>query len=202
MLSRRRFLVFNAIVCSVLSASLTASAADKGKIERFKAAAENEGCNAIPFDGEKEQCVKLGEAKDSACQNFSCDRPTAERLLAKLEEKKQNLKDAQDRSNQSVIPELQRAVKDIQSQLNEMKYDASAHRIDQGEKCISVRRQVQELFAGVKSRVNDVSSDEDLKPYVGKLVDIYEQGAKRHEKPIEDTQKAVENCKWVASMNP
>jgi hypothetical protein len=44
-------------------------------------------------------------------------------------------------------------------------------------------------------------SDEALKPYIDRLVNHYDKGTEEHVKPIEDVKRALENCKWVASIS-
>jgi hypothetical protein len=185
----------------MLFVSTVASAADKDKVDGFKTAAGNAGCEAIPYQSERENCKDLQRSMKEICTNFSCDRDLAEKQIDKLKEKRKNLEDAKSRNNNSAIPDLERAIKELEDSLKELKYDATAHRVSRCEDCISAREKIQRLFSDVRTKVKGESGDKDLNSYVDNLVDKYDQGAKEHVQPIEDVKRALENCKWVRSMS-
>ncbi len=169
------------------------------KLDDFKEAASKSGCKAIPYSTDREKCEGLQTKKDAACKDFGCNRGEVEKLQERLKEKRQNLADAKSRNNEAAVPDLEKAIKALEEELKARKAEAQK-RIERCEDCIEARVDVQKWFSAVKSKVKD-ESDPALKPYIDKLVGHFEQGAKDHEKPINDVKDALAGCKWVSSIS-
>ena len=191
---------------SILGAALAAAllfcmvgVAGADKVEDFKEAAGKTGCEAIPYSSERSECKSEQEKKNAACKDLGCERPKVEKLLETLKEKRQNLADAKSRNNQAAIPDLEKAIKELEDALKARKAEAQ-RRVERCEDCIEARENVQEVFLEVKAKVKG-ESDPALKPYVDQLVQHYDKGAQEHVKPLDEAKAALANCKWVASIS-
>ena len=198
---------FMAVTVSAVAIWLVAGMASpdekQDRLNRFKEAAINSGCEAIPYPDEMKRCRETqDDVKNNICKDYGCDRERAEKLIEKLNEKRQNLKDAKDRNNESAIPDLERTIKEIEDELKEMKYDANVHRVGRGENCRSAREKVQEIFKEAARKINGESdTDSELDGYRKKILDHFEEERRRHEDHIGQVNNAIEKCKWVSSMS-
>jgi septal ring factor EnvC (AmiA/AmiB activator) len=182
-----------ALATPLLFCMVGVAAADK--LEDFKEAAGKTGCEAIPYSSERSECKSEQDKKNTACKDLGCERPKVEKLLETLKEKRQNLADAKSRNNQAAIPDLEKAIKELEDALKARKAEAQ-RRVDRCEDCIEAREKVQKVFREVKGE-----SDPALKPYVDQLVQHYDRGAQEHVKPLEEARAALANCEWVASIS-
>lgn len=197
-MSRKRA-IKRAVLALAFPLCLAGGVAVADKLDDFKEAAGKTGCDAIPYSSERSECKSQQEKKNASCKDFACNRAEVEKLQEKLKEKRQNLADAKSRNNEAAVPDLERAIKALEEELKARK--AEAHkRIERCDDCIEARQNVQKVFAAVKSRVKN-ESDPALKPYIDQLVGHYDQGAKEHEKPLEEVKNALASCKWVASIS-
>lgn len=187
-----------ATATTVVVAILTSSLASADKLDDFKEAAGNTGCKAIPYRSERDDCESRQNDKNNICKAFSCDRAEVEKSLDKLKEKRQSLTDAKSRNNNDAVPDLERAIKDLEDFLGQSKSEAR-RRSTVCEDCISAREKVQKVYGSVRSSVKN-ENDAALQPYIDKLIKLYDDGSEAHVKPIEEVKNALENCKWVYNI--
>lgn len=170
-----------------------------GKLEDFKEAASKRGCEAVPYADERRECKDRSDEKEKYCTEFSCDKRGADKALETLKEKRESLENAKNRKDEQAIPNLERAIRELEDQLKERKYEAQ-RRITRCEECIRRRESVQDQFKRVKNMVKN-ETDKELQQYVSTLVDHYEQGEQEHVEPINQVKNALSNCTDVASMS-
>ena len=112
--------VISVLVVFLVTAGI--ALADPEKTEKFRNAASQTGCKAIPYVGEKTDCEnKQQEMKEKICTEYGCDRKEAEKALENYKQQKQSLEDAKYRKNEQAIPDLEVAVKLLNEDLTRRK---------------------------------------------------------------------------------
>jgi hypothetical protein len=173
------------------------AAADK--VDDFKEAATKDGCEAIPYQSERNTCKDRSNNKDKICKDFSIDRADVKKDLETYKEKRKNLQDAKDRKDEQSVRSLEKTVKSLDEKLEGHKKLAK-ELIDQGYRCLEARELVQRSFSDAKQMVT-AETNQALQQYVPNLVRIYEDGRQRHIVPMQQTTTAIENCKWVSEIS-
>jgi DNA repair exonuclease SbcCD ATPase subunit len=179
-------------VVSILCLCGTAAA---DKLEDFKHAAANKGCDAIPYSSERSSCTNLSSAKERACQDFSCPLDTFKKKLETLATKKKNLEEARSRKNESAAKDLEKKIAELEEDLKTMKRDAKP-RVERANLCVKARQAVQAHFDKIEKTVKS-ERDETLKSYITKLVEHYGAEKIRHVAPIRQVEQARAKCEQI-----
>lgn len=185
-------------VVFVLMFSLSGKAV-ADKLDDFKEAVNKEGCEAIPYQSERITCKDRSGDKDKICQGFTCDKADVTKDLETYKEKLKNLEDAKERNNEQGARSLEETVKSLEEKLEGHKKLAK-ERIENGYDCLETRERVQRSFSDGKQMVQ-AETDLALQQYVPDLIRKYESGREQHIGPMQETTKAIENCKWVSEIS-
>lgn len=189
-------------------------------LDDYKAAAEAEGCDSIPYSDYHDSCARSQEKVEDKCrtEKWSCDqlgtkslRENIDRLTASIEKLKSDrdkLKDqrsdaADDDARQKIDDQIDAIEKEIDRQSSvledsktrlEHDLDDIDARIDRGGQCLDARNDVQSAFKSAREQAQHVT-DPDIKPYADKLIDKWDEGRQKHEKAFADTKDGVEKCR-------
>ncbi len=185
---------FALTVCLSLPSRMAAGTEDD-----FREASGKGGCEAIPYETERDECKTLSQEQRKTCKEFSCNRSDVEKTLQRYKVKTQNLRDAKDRNNQEAAESLEEEVNKLEDKLKEYKETAN-ETVHECYDCLEAREKVQRAFSDASEKVSQ-ETDPGAKQYVPKLLDIYKDGRDEHVVAMQQVTKAADNCKWVSEIS-
>lgn len=206
-----------------LITSVAPASADK--LDDFREAVNNTGCNSIPYSDLRSTCRSQQEDVHPWCDGdrgpVKCDingtrdlknaQDAVRRELEALQDKKKELESRQsnasnDTERERIKGEIEAITKQIdaaKARQDDLRRDVERRKdfVDKAlytlNKCIDYRRAVMNVFAYATDKVRG-ENDPEVRPYAAQLRDRYPEQISGHEKAIENKTNALETCKKEA----
>lgn len=185
----------------------------------LSAAQSGKGCESIPYNSYREECIRKSEKVNELCKtdSWSCDGLETKALrenIKNLSEHIERLKAEKDRLNSQkssagsedeknqIGKKIEETEKEIYEKTKELDYlkksldtDLSdiEIRLYKGGQCLEVRTDVQEAFADAVSDAKR-ESDPEIKAIANQLIDYWEKRAKEHEEAFKLVKAGLEKC--------
>jgi hypothetical protein len=163
--------------------------------DAFREAAAKEGCDAIPYQSERNLCKERSWDKDRVCTAYTCNKSDVDKDLANYKEALKNQQDAKDRKNEEGARALEKKVAELREKLEAHKRLAS-DRVEHAKDCLEARERVQRSFSDALQKVQQEKSPE-LQPYVATLAQKFKDGRESHLPAIQEAIRAMDNCQKV-----
>jgi len=188
----------------------------------FKDASGRSGCDSIPYSSDRGSCSSGGPEVETWCKTkkWNCDDLDPSGIqrnidnvngkISDLQKEKSSMESERNSSSdeskrkdlENKIADKKKQIEDLQAKVDGWKKQIDTEkgwardRQDIGERCVKERVNVQKIFAGVKSRVQN-ESDPEAKQYVSKLGDKYIAEEKGHQEAIDVTNRGIDKCKGL-----
>lgn len=206
----------------VVFLALCTSIAHADKLDDFKSAVTQSGCDSIPYGDLKRLCGSQQSDVHPWCDGdrgpVSCNANGTRDLQTQIEREQRNVdslkdkrREAEDRRSKAtddsersrVSSELEAIGRDTeasQKRLDGLRDDLSKRKdyVDKAiytiNKCIDTRTAVMNIFKYASDKVVG-ESESSLKPYAQQLRDKYPASISGHVEAIENKKNSLENCK-------
>jgi hypothetical protein len=189
------------VVLAVLS-SLAQSSPAQTTIEEYTAAANKEGCLAIPYSNWREKCITYQSDVKLWCDGKgrrTCDESglRSDSILEKIRNLDIGIRERTSQNKPDEVRELQNKKQTAENELAAARKEVERRR-DITQQCIQQRVLVQTVFDSAVGRVESERSDSSktaIHPTLDKIKRTLLDGKGDHETQIREARKSEEECK-------
>lgn len=168
--------------------------------EKYKAAANEKGCMAIPFSSAQSTCISEQSDAKLWCEGkgaMSCEELRTQGLIDQIKNLDVAIKKATDEKKTQELSDLESKKKAAERQIEGNRKEAE-RRAYNNEQCIQYRVRVQKVFDEAEKRAISQRSLDSNKPSwsdLDKIISELGSGKKGHETQINEAKSRLNFCK-------